>query len=343
MTAPFYSCLVVAVLLLLRWPAPSLGSARVARTITVDQGGGGDYRTVQSAVDAVPDGNTQWVKIHVKQGSYREKVTISSQKGFILLEGDGSSSTDINFDLHADVSEAPGITPITGHQRANLTDTEISPTYKSATFTVHSDNFVARNIAFKNTYKGALPAIALLIDGDKGAFYDCAFHGYQDTLSDLAGRHYFRHCFVVGAVDFIFGYGKSIYEDCTLMSNMPASSQQPGWVTAHGRAADRSAAFVFKGGVITGSGRQYLGRAWNDQAAVVFYRVKMDGVVVPQGWDKWNSTQDVSHVSFTEVGCSGQGSRIAGRVPWERRMNYAEVQRFVDIRFIDDGWLSNQP
>ena len=77
----------------------------------------------------------------------REKVIIPSEKGFILLEGDGSSSTDINFDSHVDDADAPGIAPITGRLRGNLA--EISPTYNSSTFTVHSDSFVARNIAFK--------------------------------------------------------------------------------------------------------------------------------------------------------------------------------------------------
>uniref|UniRef100_A0A453AV89 Pectinesterase n=1 Tax=Aegilops tauschii subsp. strangulata TaxID=200361 RepID=A0A453AV89_AEGTS len=71
MRAPFCLVVVVGVLLLLRWPASSLASVQVARTITVDQLGGGDYTTVQSAVDAVPDGNSQWVKIYVKHGSYR--------------------------------------------------------------------------------------------------------------------------------------------------------------------------------------------------------------------------------------------------------------------------------
>jgi hypothetical protein len=31
------------------------------------------------------------------------------------------------------------------------------------------------------------------------------------------------------------------------------------------------------------------------------------------------------------------------RVGWEKRLTEEEAQRFVDIKFIDDGWLSNQP
>ncbi|CAN6219754.1 unnamed protein product [Urochloa humidicola] len=38
---------------------------------------------------------------HVNAGSYWEKVTIPQSKGYILLEGDGSSRTDISFDASA--------------------------------------------------------------------------------------------------------------------------------------------------------------------------------------------------------------------------------------------------
>ena len=221
-------------------------------------------------------------KLHV----CREKVMIPSRKGFILIQGDSPRNTEIIFDAHAAYDAASGIDQ-------NITD--YSSTYNSATFTVQADNFVARGISFRNTYGGLdNPAVAAVVGGDKSAFYDCAFHGYQDTLCDFTGRHYFRRCLVEGGVDFIFGFGRSVYEDCTLLSNMPAWSRQPGWVTAHGWAGpDSDAGLVFKGGQIVGSGRQFLGRPWKQQATVLFFQVTMTGIVVPQGWEKWNSTQDV--------------------------------------------------
>jgi pectinesterase len=146
----------------------------------------------------------------------------------------------------------------------------------------------------QNTYGGFdRPAVAALVGGDRSAFYDCAFRGYQDTLCDFTGRHHFRRCIIEGAVDFIFGFGRSIYEDCTLLSNMPAQSRQPGWVTAHAAEPGSYAGLVFKGGRIVGSGRQFLGRPWKTEATVVFFQVTMAGIVVSQGWDKWNSAQDV--------------------------------------------------
>ncbi|KAF8668959.1 hypothetical protein HU200_052170 [Digitaria exilis] len=221
-------------LLLLRLSSPSLAWAPVSRTITVDRQGRGDFSTVQSAVDSVPDGNRDWVKVHVNAGSYWEKVTIPKQKDNILLEGDGSSSTDISFNAHAHA----GIDQIMRHPNAELD--EYSPTFLSATFTVLADNFVARDISFK-----------------------------------------------------------SIYEDCVLASVMPppgttSTTQQPGWVTAHARLhAGSPGGMVFKGGAVTGTGRIYLGRAWNGFATVVFYGTRMDDVVVPQGWEAWNAGNDV--------------------------------------------------
>lgn len=55
-------------------------------------------------------------------------------------------------------------------------------------------------------------AAAIRISGTKAAFYNCSFYGAQDTLYDHKGLHYFNNCFIQGSVDFIFGYGMSLYE-----------------------------------------------------------------------------------------------------------------------------------
>lgn len=54
-------------------------------------------------------------------------------------------------------------------------------------------------------------ALALRISGDMASFYNCRFKGFQDTLCDDSGNHFFKDCYVEGSVDFIFGSGKSLY------------------------------------------------------------------------------------------------------------------------------------
>jgi hypothetical protein len=61
----------------------------------------------------------------------------------------------------------------------------------------------------------------------------------------------------VGAVDFIFGFGQSIYEDGTVRSIVP-----PGWVTGHARQQSTSPGrLVFKGCSLAGAKWSYRGPA----------------------------------------------------------------------------------
>ena len=62
-----------------------------------------------------------------------------------------------------------------------------------------------------------VPAVAAMVSGDKTYFYSVGFYGFQDTLWDDQGRHYYKNCLIQGAVDFIFGAGQSIYEVIIVM------------------------------------------------------------------------------------------------------------------------------
>jgi len=64
----------------------------------------------------------------------------------------------------------------------------------------------------QNTFGNKGPAVAAIINGDKSAVFNCGFIGYQDTLFDAMGRHYFKNCYIQGEVDFIFGEAQSYFE-----------------------------------------------------------------------------------------------------------------------------------
>ncbi|KAJ9701030.1 hypothetical protein PVL29_006399 [Vitis rotundifolia] len=242
-------------------------------TITVDQSGHGNFRTIQSAIDSIPSNNNRWICVHVKAGIYREKVVVPMDKPFIFLRGDGRQTTFVVWGDYLSISQ-------------------------SATFSVMADNFVARGISFMNNYNLPVmksgnprkPAVAAMIAGDKVSFHRCGFHGVQDTLWDVEGRHYFKGCFIEGAVDFIFGAGQSIYEKCTI--SVLGRSLGPGirgFITAQGRdSPHESSGFVFKECRVTGDGQAYLGRPWRVYSRVIFYKTEMPNIIVPAGWDPWN-------------------------------------------------------
>ncbi|KAH6808545.1 Pectin lyase-like superfamily protein [Perilla frutescens var. frutescens] len=282
--------------------------------------------TIQAAIDAVPSNNKNWICISVQAGVYNEKVEIPSDKPFIYLKGEGMDSTRVVWDGHADI----------------LT---------SATFTSFADNIVVSGITFENSYNyppntsrnPVKQAVAAKISGEKSAFYKCGFLGYQDTLLDDKGKHYFILCNIEGAVDFIFGNGQSIYENCSISLNQGIHST--GYIAAQARDnPDQTSGFVFKRCSVDGKGNAFLGRAWKNFSRVIYFESTLSNVVVPQGWDIWSFTGHEDRITFVEEECVGAGSKKSGRVKWEKTLTPWELQSFTSISYIDsEGWIRKLP
>jgi pectin methylesterase-like acyl-CoA thioesterase len=64
----------------------------------------------------------------------------------------------------------------------------------------------------QNTHGNNGKAVAATIIGNNSAIFDCSFLGYQDTLWDALGRHYYKNCYIQGEVDFNFGQAQSYFE-----------------------------------------------------------------------------------------------------------------------------------
>ncbi|KAJ0978639.1 hypothetical protein J5N97_014113 [Dioscorea zingiberensis] len=303
----------------------SVDEGDVIKSVFVDQSGQGDFTSITAAIASVPLNNNIWIRIHVKPGVYKEKVQIPKHKGFIMLEGEGYEQTSVEWGDHVNGSITTSLT---------------------STFRFSGDNIVVKNIAFKNTYDGGVrlgQALAVLVEGDKISFYNCGFYGIQDTVCDYNGRHYYKNSYIQGAVDFIWGVGQSIYEECTIASI--GADLTHGYITAQGRMKETdSGGFVFKSCNVTGSLKTYLGRAWTPYSRVIFYRSFIAGMIIPQGWDPYNATGKEWLTDYVEFGCSGPGSRTSGRVKWMKKPTYDQLKQFTDISYIDsEGWLSQQP
>ncbi|KAK9949213.1 hypothetical protein M0R45_004746 [Rubus argutus] len=302
----------------------------VLRTITVNKNGRGDFRTVQQPIDAVPSNNALWIRIQINHGIYIEKVTIPQDKPYIILEGDRKHLTVIEFGDAGSVVN--------------------SPTFKSL-----ADNFVAKNIVFKNTYNRLIKpdrngrqttwAPAAAIAGDKASFYHCSFISLQDTLTDAKGRHYFYDCNIQGAIDFIWGNGQSIYEKCQIKSLAHKLGQNGGYITAQGRERpEEPTGFVFKDCHVSGSGSIFLGRAYRTYARVLFSGTYMENIIAPEGWSEWE-IKPVDSITFSEAKCRGPGADMSRRIPWEKNLSDDEIIYLTNIAsFINqDRWLEKQP
>ncbi|GLJ06788.1 hypothetical protein SUGI_0048200 [Cryptomeria japonica] len=294
--------------------------------IVVDQMGFGDYRTIQEAVDSVPDNNMERIVIQINAGVYLEKIHIGRRKSNITFQGQGGDVTHICW---------------------NDTAATSGSTRSSASVTVDAPDFIANDISFNNF---AYPtngtpgsqAVALRVSGDTAAFYNCSFYGAQDTLFDDKGRHYFHNCYIEGTTDFIFGHGLSLYQECELHSIAGVDPLRiTGCITAQNRQTlPERTGFSFVSCSITGTGQIYLGRAWGTYSRVVFSYTEMIDIVAPQGWSDWGDPSKDQSVYYGEYKCTGSGSDRSKRVDWSHQLTDDEAALFLNISFIDgDQWL----
>ncbi|PIA30788.1 hypothetical protein AQUCO_05400116v1 [Aquilegia coerulea] len=295
--------------------------------IIVAKDGGGHSKTVQGAVNMVPDHNTQRVKILIYPGIYRERVHVPRTKPYISFIGTQSDQTIITYNAKASDKD------VHGHELG---------TFSTATVEVESDYFTATEITIENSIDARsggrrMQAVALKVSGDKAVFYRVKLLGSQDTLLDLSGRHYFYQCFIQGYVDFICGNAKSLYEDCTLHS----IAKRSGAIAAHHRnSPEEDTGFSFVNCRVTGTGNIFLGRAWGPYARIVYSHCRFDNIIDPSGWNDWGQPSRRKTVFFGEFQCRGRGANTRKRVEWAKQFSYEEVKSFTDKNYIDgEQWL----
>ncbi|KAL7123354.1 hypothetical protein ACP275_01G100700 [Erythranthe tilingii] len=298
--------------------------------ITVDVGGSGDFRSVQAAVDSVPENNSKNVLILIGAGYYIEKVVVPACKPYITFEGAGRETTFIEW-----------------HDRASDKgpDGQQLRTYHTASVSVFAPYFSARNISFKNTAPAPLPgmqgwqAVAFRISGDKAFFSGCGFYGAQDTLCDDAGRHYFKECYIEGSIDFIFGNGRSMYKNCELHS----IATRFGSIAAQNRnSPDEKTGFAFVNCTVTGTGPLYVGRAMGQYSRIVFSYTYFDDVVAHGGWDDWDHISNKNKTAYFGVyKCFGPGAARVRGVSWARELDYDSAHPFLAKSFVNGRhWIA---
>ncbi|URE22897.1 pectinesterase [Musa troglodytarum] len=130
--------------------------------VVVAKDGSGKFTTINDAINSMPKDYSGRYVIYVKAGVYKENVIVGKDKVNVLMYGDGSRKTIV-----------------TGSK--NYVDGV--QTVDTATFAALGQGFIAKSMGFSNT---AGPekhqAVALRVQSDMAAFFNCRMDAYQDTL-----------------------------------------------------------------------------------------------------------------------------------------------------------------
>jgi pectinesterase len=310
-------------LMVLLTALPGRSDAWAETNLGVAADGSARFRTVQEAVMAVPAGSaTNRVLIHISPGTYKELIYVQREKRFFHLIGDGPQTTVLTYDLNANLPGPDG-KPI--------------GTFRTASTVVDADDFTAENITFENSAGPVGQALAIRIEGDRVAFRNCRFLGWQDTILANRGRHYFTNCFIQGHVDFIFGGATAFFENCHI------HCLKDGYITAASTPDYQPFGYVFSGCTISGATpdvRTYLGRPWRNYASTIFLNTEMSGVVRPEGWNNWKKPEAEKTARYGEFNSSGLGANPSTRVSWARRLTALEAAAITRSAVLGaaDGW-----
>ena len=294
--------------------------------IVVSKDKTGDYRTVQEAINAVPDLRKNRTVIYIKNGVYKEKLVLPATKTNVTFIGESAEKTILTYDDYASKKNKFG---------------ENIGTSGSSSFFIYGDGFRAENITFENSSGPVGQAVAVRIDGDRVQFRNCRFLGFQDTLypHGKRSRQYYKNCYIEGTVDFIFGWSAAVFDQCEIFC------KKNGYVTAASTDQNSRFGFVFLNCKITGdaeAGSFYLGRPWRPYSNVVFINCFLDQQIKPEGWNNWGSKEKEKTAYYAEYGNTGPGAETAQRVEWSHQLTAKEAEQY-NLETIFGAWSVSPP
>lgn len=321
------------------------------------------YKWVANALEDAPSNVTKPYVIFIKNGRYYEKLTVA--KPFIALIGESRDKTTLTFDAASDTKKPDGTT---------------YGTSGSGSITVRAPDFRAENLTIENGFdypannaKAAddptkfanAQAVALKTErgNDRAVIKNVTLVGYQDTLFADSGTHYFTQCTILGHVDFIFGAGQAVFDDCDIISRDRGSTSNNGYVTAASTSATNAFGFLFincrlkKETPAMADNSVTLGRPWhpttnfpdgtraadpNAVASVVFKNCWMDSHIGAKGWDLMTGRdKDGKTITFYpqdsrffEYGSTGPG---AVKSDTRRQLSESDAGKWT-IQNVLGGW-----
>jgi pectinesterase len=294
----------------------TLAAVAAGTGATVAADGTGQYTTVQAAIDAVPANNASRVVITIKPGTYREIVTIPSNKPYITLEGLGSSaSSTVIVDNHSSAG---------GYGTAG-----------SATVFVNGHDFIADNLTLSNDYGPGSQAVAANLNADRSIFDNVRFLGNQDTLLLDNYRSYITNSYVEGTVDFIFGFGTAVFSTCSIYESRTTG----GPITAAATSASSTYGILFYKSAITGAAPNVttLGRPWGADAQVLYRQSSLSNTIATaQPWINF-SANSWQNARYDEYQNTGAGATTNSNRP---QLTDAQAANYTPQKYLagSDGW-----
>jgi PelA/Pel-15E family pectate lyase len=305
----------------------------IPNRLIVSQDGQGDYATVSKAIEAVPENNTEPVEIYIRNGIYKEVITVPANKPFISLVGESMDNTVLTYDNYSGKEKPTGGT---------------YGTTGSSSIFLYGNDFSARNLTMENSFsEGSVDtngrqAVAVYARGERMSFHKVRFLGNQDTLYAHSGSQYYYQCYIEGDVDFIFGGARAVFDDSDIVSLNRGSSTNNGYITAASTQITQPYGFLIINSRLKSdapAGTVYLGRPWhpggdpNAIGQVVVRDSELGAHIGGAGWTDMSGFK-AADARFYEYKNTGPGALVT---PTRPQLTDAQAQEYT-IEKVLNGW-----
>ena len=206
----------------------ALTSAQAQQKIIVDPDGKGDFKTIQGAINSLPDSAVTVRTIFIRKGIYKEKLYL--EKANIILQGEDREKTVITAAIARDEWRC-GHRDDWGVATMNVAANDL--TLKNLTITnsfgfdfkeektIHcpADTSTGQKQLAKNSHQMALRTM----NATRLKAINCHFRAWGgDTVSPWEvdnGLWYFKDCIMEGGVDFYCPRGWALAENCEFIAH----------------------------------------------------------------------------------------------------------------------------
>jgi len=283
--------------------------------IVVARDGSGDFRNIQDAIESIrafkPGERTV---VYIKKGVYKEKVTVHTWITNVDFIGEDKENTIITYDDHANIN-IPGTAMKMG-------------TFRTHTVLVQGNDITFQNLTIENNAEQKGQAVALHVEGDRVAFFNCNILGNQDTIytGREQTRNYFENCYIEGTTDYIFGPSTAWFEACQL------HCKRDSYITAASTPEYVKFGYIFNNCKITASDKvkkMYLGRPWRQYGMTLFMHCDMGSFMRPEGWHNWGKAENEQTARYYEFENTGEGAAIDKRVAWSKQLTKKEAKEYT--------------
>ncbi len=284
-------------------------TASAEEVYVVDCNGEGDFSTIQECFDALPSKPKEWRTVRIKDGVYREKVTLDVYKDKVCIVAENRLNVHVVWDDHTG-------RVVDGHEMT---------TYDTATMSVCANDVYIDGLIIENDAPlGSGQAVALETLGDRIWINHSSLIGNQDTFftRSYVSRILVENTYIEGTTDFIFGPSIAFFNRCAI------HCKADSFITAASTTERNLYGYIFLDcdvSVADNVRNVYLGRPWKSTARTMWVRCHLPREIRAEGWRDWHDSAAKGAVFYAEYGCTGEGADRSGRVPWSKELTLEEI------------------